>query len=214
MYLPSHFAESDRQVLHRLMQDHPLSTLITQTSAGLDANHIPLILSVDEGEHGVLRGHVARANPVWKDYLSTSDVLAVFQGADAYISPSWYPTKKENGKAVPTWNYAVVHASGPLRIIDDAEWLRALVTRLTTHHEAAMAQPWSVGDAPADYIDKMISAIVGIEIPITKLVGKWKVSQNQPVQNRAGVVDGLSSSTQSNVAAMAALVATDSTTLR
>jgi transcriptional regulator len=207
VYLPSHFAESDRQVLHRLMQDYPLSTLITQSSAGLDANHIPLILSAEEGEHGILRGHVARANPVWKDYVATTEVLAVFQGADAYISPSWYPTKQENGKAVPTWNYAVVHASGPLRVIDDAEWLRALVTRLTTHHEAAMAQPWSVGDAPPDYIEKMISAIVGIEIPITKLVGKWKVSQNQPMQNRAGVVDGLLSGAQPNGAAMAALVA-------
>ena len=206
MYLPSHFAESDLNVLHRLMQDHPLSTLVTQTSAGLDVNHIPLILSAGEGEHGVLRGHVARANPVWKDFVATTDALAVFQGADAYISPSWYPTKKENGKAVPTWNYAVVHAGGPMRIIDDAEWLRSLVTRLTTHHEAAMAQPWSVGDAPPDYIDKMIGAIVGIEITITTLVGKWKVSQNQPAQNRTGVVDGLLSGAQPNAAAMAALV--------
>jgi transcriptional regulator len=207
VYLPSHFSESDRQVLHRLMQERPLSTLITLTSSGLDANHIPLLLSAEEGEFGVLRGHVARANPFWKDFVATTEALAVFQGVDAYISPSWYPTKKENGKAVPTWNYAVVHASGPLRIIDDAEWLRKLLTRLTTHHEAGMAQPWSIGDAPPDYIDKMISAVVGIEIPITRLEGKWKVSQNQPVQNRAGVIDGLLSGVQPDAAAMAALVA-------
>ncbi len=207
MYLPSHFSESDPQVLHRLMQEYPLSTLITLTSSGLDANHIPLLLSADEGEFGVLRGHVARANPFWKDFVATTEALAVFQSVDAYISPSWYPTKKENGKAVPTWNYAVVHASGPLRIIDDAQWLRELLTRLTTHHEAAMAQPWSIGDAPPDYIDKMISAVVGIEIPITRLVGKWKVSQNQPLQNRTGVIDGLVSGARPDAAAMAALVA-------
>ena len=207
MYLPSHFAESDRAVLHRLMQKHPLSTLTTLTSSGLNADHIPLLLSPDEGAHGVLRGHVARANPVWREHVPESGVLAIFQGSDAYISPGWYPSKKENGKAVPTWNYAVVHAAGSLRVVDDIEWLRTQLTRLTAHHEAAMPRPWSLTDAPADYIDKMLGAVVGIEIVITSLTGKWKVSQNQPVQNHAGVVAGLRSLGRPEADEMAALVA-------
>src|SRR5450830_1746333 len=149
-----------------------------------------------------LRAPIRSGKTMWRR-------LKYWQFSRVQMPTSRHPgtPQKEHGKAVPTWNYAVVHASGPLRVIDDAEWLRALVTRLTTHHEAAMAQLWSVGDAPPDYIEKMISAIVGIEIPITKLVGKWKVSQNQPMQNRAGVVDGLLSGAQPNGAAMAALVA-------
>lgn len=207
MYLPSHFAQTDREVLHRLMQEHSLSTLVTMTASGLDANHIPLLLTPGEGEYGVLRGHVARANPIWKEYQSATDVMAIFQGADAYISPSWYPSKHEHGKAVPTWNYAVVHASGPLRIIDDAVWLREQLTLLTSRHESALPQPWSIEDAPADYIDKMLSAVVGIEITITKLVGKWKVSQNQPASNRVGVIEGLHARGQADTDAMALLVA-------
>ncbi|WP_034296997.1 FMN-binding negative transcriptional regulator [Herbaspirillum sp. RV1423] len=207
MYLPSHFAEPDRNALHRLMQENPLSTLTTLTPVGLNADHIPLLLSPDEGEHGVLRGHVARANPLWREYVQATEVLAIFQSADSYISPSWYSTKKEHGKVVPTWNYAVVHAAGPLRVIDDAEWLRGLLKRLTARHESSMPQPWSIEDAPADYIDKMLGAVVGIEIVITRLVGKWKVSQNQPAQNRAGVIDGLRSLERPDAAAMAALVA-------
>lgn len=207
MYLPSHFAETDRAVLHRLMQEHSLSTLVTMTTSGLDANHIPLLLTPDEGEHGVLRGHVARANPVWKEYQAGTEVMAIFQGADAYISPSWYPSKHEHGKAVPTWNYAVVHARGPLRIIDDAVWLREQLGLLTARHESALPQPWAIDDAPADFIDKMLSAVVGIEISITSLVGKWKVSQNQPTANRAGVVDGLQARGLADASAMATLVA-------
>lgn len=207
MYLPSHFAESDRAVLHRLMQDNPLSTLTTLTSSGLNADHIPLLLSPDEGAHGVLRGHVARANPVWRERLPESGALAIFQASDAYISPGWYSSKKENGKAVPTWNYAVVHAAGSLRIVDDIEWLRALLTRLTAHHEASMPKPWTLTDAPADYIDKMLGAVVGIEIEIASLTGKWKVSQNQPAQNHAGVVAGLRALGQPGADEMAALVA-------
>ena len=207
MYLPSHFAESDRDVLHRLMQAHPLSTLTTLTPSGLNADHIPLLLSPDEGAYGVLRGHVARANPVWREHVPESGALAIFQGSEAYISPGWYPSKKENGKAVPTWNYAVVHAAGPLRIVHDIEWLRTQLTRLTARHEAAMPQPWSPDDAPADYIEKMLSAVVGIEIVITSLTGKWKVSQNQPAQNKAGVVAGLRSLGQPEADEMAALVA-------
>jgi len=207
MYLPKHFEETDLLTLHRLMQAHPLSTLVTHGADGLNADHIPLLVSVNEAGQTVLRGHVARANTMWKEYRQDVDALIVFQGADSYITPSWYPTKKEAGKAVPTWNYAVVHASGPLRIMDDAQWLREQLTVLTATHEASMPQPWSIEDAPADYIEKMLAAIVGIEIVVTKLSGKWKISQNQPVPNREGVIEGLRSLGQPDANAMAALVA-------
>ena len=204
MYLPSHFAETDRTVLHALIQEHALATLVSLTPAGLSADHIPFLLSPGEGEHGVLRGHVTRANPIWREHAGATEVLVIFQGADAYISPSWYPSKKEHGKAVPTWNYAVVHATGPLRIKDDPVWLRAFLEQLTSHHEASLPQPWAIADAPADYIEQMLGAIVGIEIPITSLSGKWKISQNQPAPNRAGVVAGLQ---VADANAMATLVA-------
>jgi transcriptional regulator len=134
---------------------------------------------------------VARANPVWREAAPGAEVLAIFHGPEAYITPSWYPTKADGGKAVPTWNYAVVHARGTLRIIDDVAWLRASLEALTAENEAAFAEPWRLADAPADYIDTMLRAVVGIEITITRLEGKWKVSQNQPTQNRAGVATGL-----------------------
>lgn len=206
MYLPSHFLESDCAALHRLMQDYPLSTLVTPTAAGLEANHIPLLLSPDEGSHGVLRGHVARANPVWRDLLVENEVLAIFHGPQAYVSPGWYPTKKENGKAVPTWNYAVVHVTGRMRIVDDAQWLRALLGRLTANHEAVMPEPWSLKGAPDDYIDHMIGAVVGMELSISTIVGKWKISQNQLARNAAGVIDGLRSSNLLEAQAMASMM--------
>ena len=207
MYLPSHFSETDLAVLHALMQANPLASLVTLTSDGVNADHIPLLLAPAEGACGVLRGHVARSNPVWQRTLPQSDVLAIFQGIDQYISPTWYPTKHEHGKAVPTWNYAVVHATGKLRVVDDPVWLRAQLSLLTQQHEEAMPQPWSIHDAPFDYIEKMIAAVVGIEIVITQLQGKWKVSQNQPAQNREGVVAGLLETGKTDAAAMAALVA-------
>jgi transcriptional regulator len=148
----------------------------------------------DATPFGTLQGHVARANPLWQDFDKNVEVLVIFQGPDAYISPSWYATKKETGKAVPTWNYAVAHAYGTLRIIDDASWLRAQIETLTTHNEAPLPHPWAVTDAPGDYIEKMIAAVVGIEIEITRLNGKWKVSQNQPAENQAGVVEALRNS--------------------
>lgn len=185
MYLPAHFAPPGTDALHALMRAHPLAVLVGKTADGLDANHIPLHFFA-EGEHGVLRGHVARANPLWRT-LDGQAVLAVFQGPDAYVSPSWYPSKKENHRAVPTWNYAVVHAHGTLRAVDDAAWLRTLLTAMTAVHEAAQAEPWSLDEAPADYIGKMLAAVVGVEIPLTRLDGKWKASQNQPVPNRAAV---------------------------
>ena len=191
MYVPAHFKEERLPVLHGLIQEQPLATLITLGAAGLSANHIPLLLDADRGEHGTLVGHVARANPIWKDFRADTDALAVFSRPGAYISPSFYPSKRETGMVVPTWNYAAVHASGPLVVHDDAEWLRALVTRLTNTHEASSKVPWEVTDAPADFIDKMLKAIVGIEIPIRRIEGKWKVSQNRPAPDREGTIAGL-----------------------
>lgn len=206
MYLPSHFAESRTEVLHQFMHQHPLATMITFGANELNANHIPLELDPAPAPFGTLRGHVARANPVWQHFSKDVEALLVFQGPQHYISPSWYPTKKEHGKVVPTFNYIVVHAYGPLRIIDDRMWLRGLVGRLTDRHEAVTAQPWKVTDAPDDYVEKMAGAIVGIEIPITKLIGKWKVSQNQPVANREGTIKGLSEIPTTEAKAMAGLV--------
>ena len=153
------------------------------------AGHNRLEFDPHDGAHGTLRGHVARANPLWQH--AGAPALAVFTGADAYVSPGWYPGKREHGKVVPTWNYTMVQARGPLRAVEDASWLRALVGRLTDHHEATQARPWSVGDAPADYVQQMLRAIVGIEIALTSLVGKWKVSQNRSTADREGVAGGM-----------------------
>jgi transcriptional regulator len=209
MYTPSHFEETRLDVLHALVQSHPLATLVTLTAQGLVANHIPLYLRQDASPWGTLVGHVARSNPVWQDFDAATSVLAIFQGPQTYISPGWYATKQEHGKVVPTWNYAVVHASGPLQVRDDAAWVRAQLNDLVGQQEAHFARPWAVDDAPRDYTDKLIQAIVGIEIPITHLSGKWKVSQNQPAANQAGVVQGLQAQqSSSEAAAMAALVQT------
>jgi len=191
MYSPAHFKEDRPEPLHQLVREHPLGLLITLGDQGLEANPIPFLLDVDASGQAVLRAHVARANPVWREARNDIDTLVVFQGPQAYISPNWYATKAENGKAVPTWNYITVQARGRMVVRDDAVWLRELVTRLTQRHEAAQARPWAVGDAPPDYIDAMLRAIVGIEIPLTSLQGKWKLSQNHPVVNREGVSQGL-----------------------
>jgi transcriptional regulator len=189
MYLPKHFEQPDREALIALMRDRPLATLVIATSDGPTADLIPLEYVADAGAHGTLRGHVARANPLWKH--AGAQALAVFTGPEAYISPGWYPSKREHGKVVPTWNYTMVQAHGALHVHDDTTWLRALVGQLTTRHEAAQAQPWSVSDAPEDYVQQMLRAIVGIEIELVSLVGKWKVSQNRSAADRACVADGL-----------------------
>ncbi len=191
MYLPRHFAQTDIATLHALMDAHPLATLVTHGPEGIDANHIPLHLDAGAGPNGTLRGHVARANPLARAAAVDGEILAIFQGPQSYISPSGYATKAEHGKVVPTWNYTAVHAWGRLRLIDDPHWLRAQVRTLTATHEAALPHPWQVDDAPADYIDKMLGAIVGIEIVIDRLVGKWKVSQNQPPANQASLIAAL-----------------------
>ena len=205
MYVPKHFEETRIDLLHALIREHPLGTLVTTTSAGLEANHIPFEIS-GEGGFGTLRGHVARANPVWKDASPDHDALVLFGGPQAYISPAWYATKREGGKVVPTWNYAVVHVHGRLRTIDDAGWLRALVTRLTDRHEAARDDRWRVTDAPEEFVAQMLRAIVGVEIAITRIVGKWKVSQNRPERDRAGAAEGLLREGDEAARAMAALV--------
>lgn len=206
MYIPKNFDEPRVDVLHELIRAQPLATLITLSSNGLNANHIPFHLSEGPSVFGTLRGHVARSNSVWSNCVTDVEALAVFQGPNAYITPSWYPTKSENGKAVPTWNYVVAHAYGTLRVIDDASWLRAHLEALTAHNESTFSEQWRVSDAPHDFIEKMIAAVVGIEIEITRLIGKWKVSQNQPSQNRSGVVQGLRSITSTDASEMAVLV--------
>ena len=191
MYDVKAFHEDRVEVLHALIKAHPLATLVTTTAQGLEANHIPMLIDSEPAPWGTLRGHVARANPVWRTFDAGTEVLAVFQGSQGYITPSWYPSKAQHGKVVPTWNYAVVHAHGPLKIFDDVQWLRKLVTRLTDSQESQLEKPWQVTDAPPDYLDAMLKGIVGIEIPLRRLQGKWKMSQNRPPQDRNGVIEGL-----------------------
>ena len=208
MYLPAHFEETRPEVLRHLLHAHPLGQLITVAADGLPlANAIPFIYEPDRGPLGTLVGHVARANPVWRDAGSGGGagrpVLVLFQGPDGYVSPSGYAAKREHGKVVPTWNYATVQARGPLRVLDDAAAALALVTRLTAVHEAAQPQPWAVSDAPADYIAAMLKAIVCIEIELTALVGKYKLSQNRSAVDLAGVVAGLQASGKASQQALA-----------
>jgi transcriptional regulator len=198
MYLPKHFEQYDRAALIALMRERPLATLVIATPDGPTADLIPL--EFDDAAN-TLRGHVARANPLWKH--AGAMALAVFTGPEAYISPGWYASKREHGKVVPTWNYTMVQGRGTLRAVDDAPWLRALVGRLTEHHERVQALPWKVEDAPDDFVQQMLRAIVGIEIPLDSLVGKWKVSQNRSVADREGTAQGLAATHP----AMAALVA-------
>jgi transcriptional regulator len=190
MYMPPHFAQHDPAALHALMREHPLAALVSLGDGGLTADHLPLEFDATAGERGTLFGHVARANPLWRA-AAGKPVLAVFGGPQAYVSPSWYPSKAATHKVVPTWNYTVVHAHGVLEAVEDAPWLRALVGRLTDHHEATRPTPWAVDDAPSDYVQQMLRAIVGIRIPLKRLVGKWKVSQNRSETDRRGVADGL-----------------------
>jgi transcriptional regulator len=192
MYLPAHFSEARPDVLRAFVRDHPLGLLVTQNRAGgIDANSVPFILDADGEGPGVLRAHVARANALWSTARNDVDTLVVFQGPQGYVSPAWYPSKAEHGKVVPTWNYLMVQARGRLRAIEDRAWLRAFVTRLTNLHEGPRSAPWAVTDAPADYIETMLGAIVGIELTLSSLVGKWKVTQNRSVADRAGVAAGL-----------------------
>lgn len=192
MYRPKHFQEDRIDVLQDLIHACPFATLITVGEEGPDANHIPFVL--DPGKNGglaTLRAHVAKPNPVWSANGDGANVLIVFQGPHHYVTPSWYPSKAAHGKVVPTWNYIIVHARDPMRAIQDADWLLSHVSALTDHQEIGRQAPWAVDDAPADYLDKMINGIVGLEISVTSLEGKWKMSQNRNTADRAGVADGL-----------------------
>lgn len=186
MYQPAQFIEDRPQVLQQLMHDHPFAALVMSGQDGLNADHLPFEFDPEPAPCGTLRAHVARSNPLWKQANGTES-LVIFQGPQTYISPGWYPTKQDNGRAVPTWNYMVVHAYGAVRAVEDKDWIKGLLGRLSAHHEAGRAQPWSLEEAPPDYIDKLLDVIVGIEIPLTRVIGKWKVSQNQPMVNRVGV---------------------------
>ena len=192
MYQPAHFEETRLEVMQALVASQPLCTLVTLSDAGLVADPIPMLLRADVGPVGTLVGHVARANPLWRETRLDLPVLLVFQGPQHYVSPSWYPSKQEHGKVVPTWNYVVVQARGLLQVHDDAAWVRQQATQITHQQERAAAKPWGLDDAPRDYTDSMLRAVVGISIEVTQWSGKWKVSQNQPAGNRAGVVQALS----------------------
>lgn len=207
MYIPARFEETRIELLHGLLRQHPLGTLVTLEEGGLNADHIPFEIDAGPEPFGVLRAHVPRANPAWCNASSAVEALVVFQGAQAYITPSWYATKQESGRVVPTYNFMVVHAYGPLRIIDDATWLRTHLERLADRFEAEREHPWKVGDAPEDFIAKLLPALIGIEIPITRLRGKWKTSQNQPEANRVSVEAALRAVAGDNAATMADAVA-------
>jgi transcriptional regulator len=194
MYIPDHFREDRPEVLHDAVRSIGFATLVTQD---LDANHLPMLLQESESGH-VLRGHVARANPVWK--TGEGKALAIFLGPHAYVSPNWYPSKTETGKAVPTWNYISVHARGAIRWIQDTEWLRSHVGQLSAVHEAGRDLPWMISDAPAKYIDSMLKGIVGFELAIQTLEGKWKLSQNRDAADHAGARDGLRRDGRADVA--------------
>jgi len=191
MYLPAHFREERPEVLHAFIERHPLGTLVVSTRNGPSADHIPMLLVRDQTANGSLHGHIARANPLWRDVSDAADVLVIFGGANAYISPSWYPSKIATGKVVPTWNYAVVHVRGRIQFFSDAARLRALLDSLTNHHESRQPIPWAVEDAPEDYVREQLRAVVGFEIEILNVVGKFKASQNRSAEDRAGVAAAL-----------------------
>jgi transcriptional regulator len=193
MYVPSHFQETRIETLQALIDRNPLGTLVAMTSDGLTANHIPMLVTLEPGGAGHLRGHIARANSLWRELAEDAPVLAIFRGADHYISPSMYPSKREHGKAVPTWNYAAVHLKGTIRFLNEAPWLRDFVTELTNVYEEGRAHRWHVTDAPPDYIEGMLRAIVGFEVRLTGVQGKFKGSQNRAAADRDGVRSALAS---------------------
>ncbi|MDX1961539.1 MAG: FMN-binding negative transcriptional regulator [Pirellulales bacterium] len=206
MYIPRQFVESRVEVMHQLIRAYPLATLVNYSLCGLNANHIPLYLSESPTPYGTLQGHIARANPLLHEIAGGIDSLVIFHGPSSYISPSWYSTKQETGKVVPTWNYIVVHAYGVLSVVDNPTWLRAQLDALTNRQEALFDETWAVSDSPADYIENIMQSIVGVEMVITKMLGKWKVSQNQTTQNQISVISGLKASGHPGSESMAALM--------
>lgn len=200
MYLPPHFAELRPEEMQRLLREHPLGTLINHGAEGLDAEHIPFDYQPREGGLGVLRGHVARANTVWQRCPSGTPLMVVFHGAQAYISPNWYPSKHETHQLVPTWNYQVVHVHGTMTVLDDEKSVRNIVALLTHQHERSEAQPWKMGDTTPDFLQGMLQKIVGIEIAITAMVGKSKLSQNRTERDRLNAADVLDTKGQAELA--------------
>ncbi|HEY8613963.1 MAG TPA: FMN-binding negative transcriptional regulator [Roseomonas sp.] len=207
MYVPPAFREEDLTALHGTMQDARLANLVTATAKGLIATPLPLFLAPDEGPFGTLYGHLARANSQWK-LPPVGDAMALFMGPDAYVSPSWYPSKQEHQKVVPTWNYIAVHAYGPVEFFDDTDRLLDVVTRLTNLHEQTRAKPWAVTDAPESFIRSQLKGIVGLRLPIVRLEGKRKMSQNRSAEDRVGVAAGLAASDRASDRAAAALIPT------
>ena len=191
MYIPPHFAEIRPEALHRIIREHPLGMMVTHGAGGLDADHIPFELDAAHGAHGRLRAHVARANDLWRRCPTGTEVMVVFRGVEAYVSPNWYPSKHEAHRQVPTWNYEVVHAHGVMTVRDDARFVRGLLAQLTRRHEAAEPRPWKMGDSAPDFVDGLLQHIVGIEIAITSLAGKVKLSQNKDARDRLGAADQL-----------------------
>lgn len=208
MHVPNKFKETNVETLHTLIRSHPLGTWIAPTGNEneFDVNHIPFVLDNTHGEYGVLQGHVNRANPIWKSLVTEKNSVVVFQGAETYITPSWYASKHEHGKAVPTWNYVVVHAHGNARVISDKDWLLEHLNALTDGQELNQSQPWKVSDAPKDFTERMLKGIVGIEIPICTLLGTWKTSQNKQQSDKEGVINGLNLNDDSNSKEMASYV--------
>lgn len=206
MYQPAHFREDRLEVQHALIHAHPLGILVTRGAAGLDANPVPFLLDPAASPLGTLRAHVARANPQWRALDPEQEALVVFQAVDAYVTPSWYAAKREHGKVVPTWNYAIVQAWGRPRLIDDREWLARQIRALTEQQERHRAEPWAVADAPGPFVAAQLKGIVGVEIPIARIEGKWKASQNRPPADRAGVAEGLERQGDDVSRAMARLV--------
>lgn len=203
MYQPLHFKEDRREVQHELIRAHPLGLLVSHGAQGLLADHVPFVVD-DNGGNGRLRCHVARANPHWQQLDAVTECLIVFQGPQAYVTPSWYPTKHETGKVVPTWNYVTVHCWGTPRVVQDAGWIRAQIEAMTNQRETERSSPWAVGDAPDSFIAAQIRSIVGIEIDISRIEGKWKVSQNRTERDRVGVRDGMQAEGQAEMAAFVA----------
>ena len=206
MYLPAHFREERLDVLREHISRYPFAVLVTNGASGLIASHIPLLYDPEPGPYGTLRGHLSRANPQWQDYQAETEALAIFQGPHSYVSPNWYPSKQETGRVVPTWNYAVVHAYGRMATYTDEERLRAHVTALTAVHEAGFDTPWKPVDAPANFIEGMLKGIVGVEMAITRLEGKWKVNQNRTLEDRAGVAEALEDRSDDESRGVAALI--------
>lgn len=203
MYQPPQFRDDSRAAQHALIRAYPLGLLVTAGAGGLTANPIPFLLD-DSGSHGVLRAHLARANPQGQDLVAAEECLVVFQGPQGYVTPSWYASKREHGRVVPTWNYATVHAWGRPRVIEDADWLRRQIADLTALREAPRTEPWAVADAPEPFVTAQVRGIIGIEISITRTEGKWKMSQNRPEADRHGVIAGLRADGEAGLAGLVA----------